>query len=157
MSDAWWIVRQVRLSIVLLGATWILAGCMPRAGDSTSVRVPSAVVNRAAFDLACPAQALQYIALKATEPRSFGVIGCYKRVTYVEMCSISGQGLVTNSSCSWTMDGPIQWAGPPPGYGPPPYAPYPQSAPVPPSSTVSSAPASTPLMPAPATSPTAPN
>jgi hypothetical protein len=53
------------------------------------------------------------------------VIGCSKKATYIELCSIAMYGMITNKSCQWTIDGGIQSnaAGPPPvlsGTGPAP-------------------------------------
>jgi hypothetical protein len=52
---------------------------------------------RAAFDLGCPAAQLQ---LAHLGPRSKGVFGCGRRLSYVERCGARQQG------CAWTLDTP---------------------------------------------------
>jgi hypothetical protein len=106
----------------------ILSGA---CGPASAPTAPSAVAQRAAFDLACPIEQLQLVPLKTTQPRSYGVLGCQKRVAYVEICSIAMYGLLTNSSCSWTLDGPIQSTAPAPAHPAPPVLPAAASAPPP--------------------------
>ena len=101
------------------------AGCGPVAPP----KAPDAVVQRAAFDLSCSTDQLSFIPLAKSSPRSFGVTGCHKRVAYVEICSIAMYGMITNKSCQWTMDGPIQTDVP----APPPV--LPGAAPMPPASS----------------------
>jgi hypothetical protein len=85
-------------------------------GPASPPKAPDAVVQRAAFDLSCPAEQLSFLALAKSSPRSFGVTGCSKKATYIELCSIAMYGMITNKSCQWTIDGGIQSnaAGPPP-------------------------------------------
>jgi hypothetical protein len=88
--------------------------------------------TRAAFDMQCPGDQLQVVALDA---QIRGVSGCGQRRTYVTVCN--GQPGYLGTTCNWVADSAGQ-GGPPPQGSPPPgsppqasYAPPPGSTPPP--------------------------
>ncbi|MBW2536999.1 MAG: hypothetical protein JRI55_36270 [Deltaproteobacteria bacterium] len=71
----------------------LLVGCMPpKRASLDHLRV------RAAFDLACPQQ---MVSLHYIDPRTRGVVGCGRRLAYLESCDDAGAEAV----CTWQRDG----------------------------------------------------
>ncbi len=61
---------------------------------------PNAFARRASFDLNCPVEQLDFVPIKESSPRTYGVIGCHRRTTYTEACSTAGVWLRNWRSCS---------------------------------------------------------
>ncbi len=96
---------------------------------------PNAFARRAAFDFNCPVGQLDFVAIKESSPRTYGVTGCHRRTTYTEVCGLG--------SCVWVMDGPLQVEVPaaasPAPATPPPSPPASATAGVPKSAPAASA------------------
>ena len=95
----------------------LLGGCLSPRRASSQV-----LVQRASYDLGCPSEQLQRYAL---DGRTHVVIGCGRRLVYVERCDAS----LERDACSWLLDTPsfqqTQWpqqaaATQAPRYRPPP-------------------------------------
>jgi len=56
--------------------------------------------RRAAFDLDCPAESLEFVEIDA---RTMGVRGCEQRATYVESCKPCANGYV-GCECTWILN-----------------------------------------------------
>jgi hypothetical protein len=87
--------RMLGIGLACLGVASGLACATPHP------KGPNAFARRAAFDFDCPAEQLDFVPIKKSEPRTYGVKGCNKRATYSEVCSY-------NHGCLWVMDGPLQ-------------------------------------------------
>jgi hypothetical protein len=96
-------MRATAVLLTMLAATVLACGA-----SSPEPKGPNAFARQAAFDLNCPVDQLGYVPIKTSIPRTYGVVGCHKRVTYVEICSIAMYGFLRDESCQWTMSGPIQ-------------------------------------------------
>ncbi len=76
---------------------------------------PNAFARRASFDLNCPVEQLDFVPIKESSPRTYGVIGCHRRTTYTEACSTAAYGMYgIERRCVWVMDGPLQTEVPAP-------------------------------------------
>lgn len=117
-----WRRRAVVASCIL--AALLYGGCAkPRPAS------PAALAARAAFDLSCGQQRIQIYPL---DPRTRGVAGCGRRLTYVEVCD----DFRGRASCRWRLESPpwlpVPVAAPPASLAPPasaPRSPDPAAAP----------------------------
>jgi hypothetical protein len=130
--------------------TWIgalgplaLVFCLPACAMYNPQRATLAQLQaRSAFDLGCPAYSLQ---LYHFDERTKGVVGCGRRLTYVETCEQLSDG----ATCSWLLDSPppvptsatASWTAATPAPMSPPPAALPPSSP-PPSPNVANQPPS---------------
>lgn len=78
-----------RLAVVTACVTVLLGACTPtKRATLDQLRV------RSAFDLGCPQQ---MITLHYVDQRTRGVVGCGRRLAYLESCDQSGR-------CTWQLD-----------------------------------------------------
>jgi hypothetical protein len=88
----------------------LLFVCALAVGCATTSVNP--LTQRAMFDLQCPRENLRYVKI---DDRSYGVIGCDKRATYIQSCQ--GQGW--NEECTWVLNGTVDATQRAPSSGPP--------------------------------------
>ena len=89
-------VRWISRVALVLAATAAALGCArPEPATAMDLR------NRASFELGCPASALELVRI---DDATGGVVGCGRRVVYVEKCE---------DRCRWAFDR----ESPPPAWG----------------------------------------
>ena len=82
--------------MLVMGAVALSSvGCA--SGPRANLR---ALQYRSVFDLGCPAQGLQ---LHHVDRRTKVVVGCGRRLVYVESCETHG----LNKECTWMLDSPV--------------------------------------------------
>ncbi|MCA9662332.1 MAG: hypothetical protein KC486_28590 [Myxococcales bacterium] len=82
---------------VLIAALALLA-----CACATASATEGQLIRRAAFDLQCPADALETVPL---DERSVGVRGCARQATYVEHCETGANPYGTyRHSCTWVLN-----------------------------------------------------
>src|SRR5690606_1686777 len=77
------------------------AGCF-----ASSQATLDTLKTRATFDLQCPATKLE---VQDIDPRTKGVRGCGKQLTYVEICDNRPDGW----HCTWVINAPAWYIAPP--------------------------------------------
>jgi hypothetical protein len=83
-------------AIILLGV--LTSGCAAQTKEHP-------IVNMAVFDLNCPKPQLTYTQL---DQKNWGIVGCGRRIRYVEVGRKSGYGIYATEDCQWVSNGPIQ-------------------------------------------------
>lgn len=87
--------RRAAQSLALLGLATALAGCIsPRRATVRELH------HRAVFDLGCPAESVR---VQRTGARTQAVVGCGRRLVYVERCD---PALPHDEACGWQLDTP---------------------------------------------------
>ena len=83
---------------IALPFVWVALSCLGCAsGPRADLR---SLQYRSMFDLGCPAQGLE---LYHVDRRTKAVVGCGRRLVYVESCESFG----TKRECTWMLDSPI--------------------------------------------------
>ena len=73
-------------------------GGVALAGRTTANSVADVLRPRAAFDLSCPPEQIQFHVLEeGAVTRSFGAVGCGRRVRYETQCSLAGTNCVVRT------------------------------------------------------------
>jgi hypothetical protein len=91
-----------------------LATCLSVLFVACGASTPRAnpLTARASFDLNCPGPELLYVTISDRSPKTYGVLGCGRRATYVERCDSQTSGaygyVSSTRRCSWVIDGTIQ-------------------------------------------------